>query len=121
MILIDSSVWIDHLRRAEGVVLSLLRDGEALTHPFIIGELALGSIKDRRAVIASLERIRYAPVATDDEVRALIEARALHGTGVGYIDAHLLAATLLAGATLWTSDKRLAAVARRLGVAMPTA
>ncbi|KAF0176696.1 MAG: PilT protein domain-containing protein [Alphaproteobacteria bacterium] len=121
MILIDSSVWIDHLRRAEKGVLALARDESMLTHPFIIGELALGSIKDRGAVIAALQKFPQAPVATDDEVLSLIETHALHGTGVGFVDAHLLAATLLAQATIWTSDKRLAAAARRLGVAAPMA
>jgi hypothetical protein len=121
VILIDSSVWINHLRAADEGVSALLDDGAALTHRFVIGELALGSIKDRQTVIAAIGKLPHAPVATDAEVLALIETHALHGSGVGYIDAHLLAATLLAHATLWTADKRLAAVAQRLGVAAPSA
>ncbi len=121
MILIDSSVWINHLRAPNAGVSALLDDGAALTHRFVIGELALGSIKDRQTVIAALGELPHAPVATDAEVLALIETHALHGSGVGYIDAHLLAATLLAHATLWTAEKRLAAMAQRLGVAAPSA
>jgi len=121
VILIDSSVWINHLRAPNAGVSALLDDGAALTHRFVIGELALGSIKDRQTVIAALGELPHAPVATDAEVLALIETHALHGSGVGYIDAHLLAATLLAHATLWTADKRLAAMAQRLGVAAPSA
>ncbi len=121
MILVDSSVWIDHLRRADDGVLSLLREQKVLSHPFVIGELALGSIRPRTVVIAALLELQQAPVASDAEVLAMVEAHALHGTGIGYVDAHLIASTRLAAAHLLTRDKRLAAVALRLGVAALTA
>ena len=121
MILVDSSVWIDHLRHPDPRLLALLRDEEVLSHPFVTGELALGSIKSRAAVIAALLALKQAPVASEEEVLTMIEAHALHGTGVGYVGAHLIAATFLSAAQLWTRDKRLAAVALRLGIAAPTA
>jgi len=99
-----------------------LRVGRVLAHPFVIGELALGSIKDRAVVIAQLGKLPRASTATDAEVLALIEAHALHGAGIGYVDAHLLAATMLTPTSAFlTRDKRLHAVAQRLGIAAPTA
>ena len=117
MILVDSSVWVDHLRRGEPRLIGLLETSQVLTHPFVIGELALASLKNRTAVLASLSELPQAGTATDGEVLDFIERNALFGLGIGYIDAHLLAATRVnAGLQLWTRDKRLGVVADRLGL-----
>jgi len=119
VILVDTSVWVDHLRAGNATLAALLVDGQVLTHPFVIGELALGDIRQRVAVLASLSDLPAAVVATDAEVLRFISRQALFGRGVGYVDVHLLAAAqLTAGAKLWTIDKRLHGVADTLGLAM---
>jgi predicted nucleic acid-binding protein len=118
VILVDTSVWIDHLRRGDAVLVERLNAGLVFTHPFVIGELALGVLHQRRVVLDLLQGLPQATVASDDEVLAFIERHALAGLGVGYIDAHLLAAARLTpNASLWTRDKRLALAAERLGLA----
>ena len=92
MTLVDTSVWANHLRAADEVLVALMARKEALTHPFVIGELAMGSLRRRDAVIAELRRLPSVRVATDHEVMLLIDRHRLFGTGIGYIDAHLLAA-----------------------------
>lgn len=119
MILLDASVWIDHLRSSESHLVQLLTDGRILMHPFVIGEVALGSIAQRAIVIDVLENFPRAPVATHEEVLSLIEHEHLHGLGIGYVDVHLLASARLAGALLWTRDRRLRAAADRLGLSAP--
>ena len=118
MILVDTSVWIEHLRRGSPELSAVLERGEVLMHPFVIGEIACGNLANRDEVLGLLSRLPFVSVATDDETLLFIEERRLMGRGIGYIDAHLLAAvTLTDGARLWTRDKRLAAVARELGLA----
>ena len=118
MILVDTSVWIDHFREADAVLASLLDADEVLTHPFVLGEIALGNLRWRATTIRELDGLPKAVSATDVEVMALIEREKLFGLGLGYIDLHLLAATRLTlGARLWTRDKRQAVIAERLGVA----
>jgi len=118
VILVDTSVWIDHLRRGDDGLTELLNQRLVLTHPFVIGELALGNLRQRDIVLSALLGIPRANVANDDEVMRLINQESLFGFGIGYIDAHLLAAARLAAdATLWTRDKRLSAVADRLSLA----
>lgn len=118
MILIDTSVWVDHLRAGDKRVSDLLDSGGVLAHPFVIGELALGDLRQRRTILAALQDLPQAAAATDIEVLHFIERRALAGLGIGYVDAHLLASTqLIAGTSLWTRDKRLLGVAERLGLA----
>lgn len=118
MILVDTSVWIDHLRRGDPELGAVLHDGRALTHPWVIGELALGHLTRRSEILVLLHNLPLVTVATDVEVLALVDRQKLFGRGIGYVDAHLLAATrLTAGARLWTRDNRLANVAARLGVA----
>lgn len=118
MIVIDTSVWIDHLRRANGHLSELVAEGRALQHPAVIGELALGSIPQRDRFIASLDRMPRVDVVSDSHLLGIIGECALHGSGIGYVDAHLIASTRATdGARLWTSDKRLAAQADRLGCA----
>jgi hypothetical protein len=117
MILVDSSVWVDHLRQGDQHLVTLLNASQVLTHPFVIGELALGSLKNREIILGSLKGLPQATTATDEEVQQFIESNALFGLGIGYIDAHLLAAVRLnAGSQLWTRDKRLGAIANRMGL-----
>jgi predicted nucleic acid-binding protein len=119
MILVDTSIWVDHLRAGNAKLAALLTEGTALTHPFVIGELALGDFRQRRAVLADLLDLPEAVVATDAEVLRFIDRHALFGRGVGYVDVHLLAAARLTdGAKLWTNDRRLHVVAEALGLAM---
>lgn len=118
MILVDTSVWIDHLRRGDPRLAGLLQDGQVLIHPAVIGELALGQLAGRAEVLGLLGNLPTATSATGAEVLTLIESQRLFGLGIGYVDAHLLAGTLLtADAGFWTRDKRLAAAAARLRIA----
>ena len=118
MILADTSVWIDHMRGRRSRFSAALENLLVLVHPFVIGELACGNLRDRNEVLALLHDLPLAVTATDAEVLAFIERRKLMGRGLGYIDAHLLASAALSGtARLWTHDRRLAAVAVQLGLA----
>ena len=117
MILVDTSVWVDHLRAGEPALVHLLDHGLVLAHPWVTGELALGHLSQRQDILGLLTGLPSAEIATDAEVLALIEAEQLSGLGIGYVDAQLLAATRLTADTrLWTADKRLAVVARRLNL-----
>jgi predicted nucleic acid-binding protein len=117
LILVDTSVWIDHLRTSIAPLAHALEAGDVLVHPFIIGELACGEMKQRREVLRLLATLPSSVVATDNETLHFIERHRLMGTGIGYIDAHLLAsATLTEGGKLWTRDKRLAAIAAQLRI-----
>jgi predicted nucleic acid-binding protein len=118
LILVDSSVWIWHLRQVDLALARLLDAEEVLTHPFVVGELAMGSLPRRAELLAGFYGLPRAVVATDEEVMAFIEQEHLFGFGLGYIDVHLLAsARLTPDARLWSRDRRLADTARRLGVA----
>ena len=120
MILVDTSVWVDHFRKQIPALAETLDRGEVLMHPYVLGELACGNLKDREQVLGLLARLPAALVATDAETLLFIERRVLMGTGIGYIDAHLLASvTLTDDAQLWTRDKRLAVVAAQLGLSSP--
>jgi predicted nucleic acid-binding protein len=119
MILVDTSIWVDHLPVGDRKLATLLADGRVLTHPFVIGELALGGFRQRQVVLIDLSELPGAVVATDAEVLRFIDRHALFGRGVGYVDVHLLAAArLTADAKLWTYDRRLHDVADALGLAM---
>jgi predicted nucleic acid-binding protein len=112
MILVDTSVWVDHLRAGVPALAAALERGEVLTHPFVLGELACRKLKNRREILGLLGDLPGAPIATDAEALDFIERRAIMGRGIGYIDVHLLASTVLAdSAQLWTRDRRLADVA----------
>ncbi len=120
MILVDTSVWVDHLRSGNKVLAALLDAGTVMAHPFVIGELALGHLRQRAVILEALSELPRVSVATDAEVLHFIEHSALSGRGVGYVDVHLLAAVRLTpGAMLWTSDRRLSAVAAQLDLAIP--
>jgi predicted nucleic acid-binding protein len=115
LILVDTSVWVDHLRRGDGQLVALLDSAKVIIHPFVIGEIACGSLADRQTILELLLDLPKATVADGDEVLAYIERHRLYGKGIGYVDAHLLAAVALTeGATLWTRDKRLRAAAESL-------
>jgi len=119
VILVDTSVWVDHLRRDNPAVVKLLDAGRVLVHPFVIGEVALGQMRQRKVILAALADLPCVLVATEDEVMSFIERHALYGRGVGYVDVHLLAAVrLTTGAALWTNDRKLNAVADVLGLAI---
>lgn len=115
MILVDTSVWIHHFRRTEPQLVDALNRDEVLTHPFVVGELACGNLRNRREILELLGRLPSAPVATQEEVLKFIENRTLMRRGIGFIDVHLLASAALSDtARLWTKDKRLNQVARSL-------
>lgn len=118
MILVDTSIWVDHLRAGNATLAALLHDGRVLIHPFVIGELALGQLRHRSGVLTDLSDLPASVVAMDAEVLRFIDRHALFGRGIGCVDAHLLATVrLTAGAALWTNDKRLHEVAQALGLA----
>lgn len=116
MILVDTSVWVDHLRQAgEAGLVALLNAGEVCCHPWVIGELACGNLRARQEILALLKGLPALPVASDEEVLFFIEHHRIMGRGIGFVDAQLLAATALRpGTRLWTRDKRLSALARAL-------
>jgi predicted nucleic acid-binding protein len=118
VILVDTSVWVDHLRERSQSLSDLLDVGRVLSHPFVIGELALGRISQRGLILSALRDLPRTEVATSLEVLHFIEEQRLFGLGIGYVDVHLLAAVrLTAGARLWTRDRRLHGVAGQLGLA----
>jgi predicted nucleic acid-binding protein len=118
MILVDTSVWVDHLRAGDAALGALLNRSQVLMHPFVLGELACGNLRNRDEVLRLLKDLPQAPVASDEEVLFFVERNALMGRGIGYVDAHLLAAVTLGGSThLWTRDKRLRSVAEALELA----
>ncbi|MCM3881176.1 MAG: type II toxin-antitoxin system VapC family toxin [Vicinamibacterales bacterium] len=116
MTLADTSVWIDHFRRRSPQLTALLERDEVLCHPFIVGELACGSLKTRPLTLRLLQTLPTVPMAAHEEVLVLVERHRLMGTGIGWLDAHLLGSTLLAGTKLWTRDEPLARAAATLGV-----
>lgn len=118
MILVDTSVWVDHLRAGLPRLATLLQEGEVLIHPWVIGELACGNLRNRQQVLELLQGLAAAQVASDAEVLVLIERDQLMGRGIGYVDAHLLASAKLSQSRLWTQDRRLAAIAQERGLAV---
>jgi len=116
MVLVDTSVWIDHFRRNSPALAGLLEEGVVLTHPFVLGELACGNMKNRGAVLGNLELLPAAVSATHEETARLIEDHQLWGRGIGWVDAHLLASALLSNCSLWTLDDRLDRTAGTAGV-----
>jgi hypothetical protein len=119
VILVDTSVWIDFFRSGayKAEMERLVRQSQLVMHPFLVAELALGSLQDRRQTLAHLERLPQLPVVTLREVRQMIEARKLYSKGIGLTDAHLIASCLATpGTQIWTGDKRLGSVAALLGI-----
>jgi predicted nucleic acid-binding protein len=116
MILVDTSVWVDHLARGVPAMTALLEEEQVLIHPFVIGELACGNIRNRTEVFHLLADLPAPPVASDPEALAMIERHQLMGRGLGYVDVHLLASVALSGSRIWSRDKQLAAAAAELKV-----
>jgi predicted nucleic acid-binding protein len=114
MILVDTSIWVNHLRRHDAVLAAHLEAGEVLCHPYVIGEIGLGLLKQRRKVIDLLVALPSATVVSHDEAMTFVEQRTLIGRGIGWVDIHLAASAVVSRAKLWTADRRLAAVARVL-------
>ena len=108
--LVDTSVWVDHLRRRDATLVGLLEQAQVWTHAFVVGELACGNLAQRDKLLSALAALPHAPVASHDEVLAFLETHRLMGRGLGWVDVHLLASAKLARLPFWTLDKRLAAV-----------
>ena len=117
MVLVDTSIWITHLREGSARLRELLRDGQVVCHPFIVGELALGNMRNRAEILALLQALAVTPTVSLQELLYFVEQHRLTGTGIGFVDTHLLASALLSKLPLWTTDARLRAVAVRLGLA----
>jgi hypothetical protein len=117
VILVDTSVWIDHLRKGDKRLAALLREDATLCHSFVIGELACGQLNDRAEILSLLSALPRVPKASDDELLAFLDENQLMGRGLGLVDVHLLASSCLAGVELWTRDKRLRAAAEDIGAA----
>jgi predicted nucleic acid-binding protein len=116
VIIVDSSIWIDHLRRRNERLSQLLIAGQALAHPYVVGELAMGNLSPRDEILNLLATLPQAAIASNAEVLDFIETKRLFGSGIGYIDAHVLASARLSAVALWTRDKRLLAIAAGLGL-----
>jgi len=116
MILVDTSVWIDHFRRGSRRLTGQLDDNEVLSHPFVIGELACSSLQKRKKILGLLVALPSAQLAGHDEILRFVDDHKLYGAGLGWIDVHLLGSALLTGCALWTADKALAAAAKKLGI-----
>ncbi len=116
MVLVDTSVWVSHLRDGNNELASLLNEGRVLCHPFIIGELACGNLQDRAMILSFLQWLPMSIEAEHEEVLYFIENNRLMGKGIGYVDAHLIASAVLTGIPIWTLDKKLAQVADSLQI-----
>lgn len=115
--LVDTSVWINHFRRSNRDLDYLLVEGEVMTHPFVIGELACGSLRERAEILRLFEALPAVPLASHDEVLEFVDRAKLHSSGLGWIDVHLLASARLAHVSLWSADRRLRQAAIKLGLA----
>ena len=111
MVLVDTSIWVFHLREGDDRLAELLNEGLVCCHPFVIGELACGNLKNRKEILSLLQELPSAETADHEEILAFIEKNRLMGTGLGYVDLHLLGSALLSDVALWTADSRLAQAA----------
>jgi predicted nucleic acid-binding protein len=116
VVLVDTSVWVWHLRQSNKELEALLLEAEVAGHDFVIGELACGRLKKRSEILSLLQALPRMPVATQDELLFFIEEHSLDGAGIGLVDIHLLASAKLAGVTLWTLDQKLKSVAAKLNI-----
>lgn len=115
-VLVDTSIWVDHLRRSQQGLSALLEDGLVVCHPFIVGELACGNLSNRSEILHLLKALPSLKPVSTEEVLYFIEANQIMGRGLGYVDAHLLASAQLGDARIWTNDKRLREVGKDLGL-----
>lgn len=118
MVLVDTSVWVEHLRRGNGGLASLLTESRVLAHPFVVGELACGNLGNRAVILSNLDALPSVVPASREEVMRLVEGRTLWGRGLGWVDMHLLASALLSNCGFWTLDRRLAQAAREVGLTL---
>ena len=116
MVLVDTSVWVSHLREGEVGLEKLLIAGEVICHPFIVGELACGNLKNRLEILTYLQSLPMTILAEDEEVLKFIENNHLMGKGLGYIDIHLIASAVLTDVPVWTFDKTLDKIAKKIGI-----
>ena len=117
MVLVDTSVWIDHFRAGEARLARLLEDVELVMHPLVIGELACGNLRNRREILSLLSNLPHVAQVSNDEVLFFIERHRLHGRGLGLVDVHLLACCAVEGVALWSKDVRLMKTAKDLKLA----
>jgi predicted nucleic acid-binding protein len=120
LVLADTSVWVDHLRRGDAVLAGLLDEGQVISHPYITGELACGNLKNRTEVLSLLKSLPTVVQPDDEEILFFVDKKHLHGKGLGYVDVSLLAACLMNDTPMYTRDIRLNIVAHQLGVAFPS-
>jgi predicted nucleic acid-binding protein len=116
MVLVDTSVWVSHLRHGNEDLQELLHEGEVVCHPFIVDELACGNLKNRHAILTYLQSLPMTILAEDEEVLKFIENNQLMGKGLGYIDVHLIASAVLTNVLLWTLDKTLGKFTEKIGI-----
>jgi len=116
MVLVDTNIWINHFRKSASALVDLLNQGSVACHPFVIGELACGNLKNRKEILSLFQSLPSAIVVEDNEVLEFVESRKLMGKGLGLVDIHILASAVLSDVPLWTGDKRLAQAAADLGV-----
>ncbi len=116
MVLVDTSVWVFHLRKGSADLADLLNDGRVLCHPFIVGELACGNLKDREVILSYLELLPMCIEAEHEEVLSFIDNNRLMGQGLGYVDVHLITSAVLTGVSVWTLDKKLTQAADSLHI-----
>jgi len=116
-VLVDTCVWVRHFRQRNLNLLALLEEGEVLSHPLVVGELAMGSLKDRAQTLWSLSKLGHPPLATDAETHQMVEARRLWGRGIQWNDARILASAVIGDVKLWTVHKKLLEIAGEMGVA----
>jgi predicted nucleic acid-binding protein len=117
MVLVDTNIWINHFRKSDSDLQAVLNLGSVFCHPFVIGELAAGNLKNRVEILGLFQSLPSTPVVEPSEYLAFVEARKLMGKGLGFVDIHILASAVLSGIPLWTGDKRLAKAADVLGIA----
>jgi predicted nucleic acid-binding protein len=120
MVLVDTSVWISHLRYGNSKLQNLLEDSRVVSHPFIIGELACGNLSNRAEIISLMQSLPMLDVVEQEELLLFIEHNQMMGKGLGFVDVHLVAAAILAGIPLWTRDKKLKQACSRLNIDFPT-
>jgi predicted nucleic acid-binding protein len=116
LVLVDTSLWVDHLRQGNARLEALLNEEMVVCHPFIIGEIACGTIRNRIEILSLLQSLPFAETVEQNEVLQFIEQNHLTGKGLGYVDVHLLASAVLTGAPLWTLDRKLKQASVKLGI-----
>ncbi len=116
MVLVDTSIWVSHLREGDDRLVALLDEGIVSCHPFVIGELACGNLKNRTEILSLLRALPSAELVEHEEILAFIDSNQLMGTGLAYVDVHMLGSAVLSGMSLWTLDRHLAEAATTLGV-----